>query len=73
MERNEVTSLKLEIEDLEERIAPGIVTLTVGLNSPQGSHTVVGPAAATDGAVNAFAHITGAGVEIANIEFALAC
>ena len=30
-------SLKLEIEDLEERIAPGVV-LTVGLNSPQGPH-----------------------------------
>ena len=65
-------SLKLEIEDLEERIAPGLV-LTVGLNSPQGSHTVVGPAAATGGAINAFTHVTGAGVEIDNIEVDFTC
>ena len=65
-------SLELEIEDLEERIAPGVV-LTVGLNSPQGSHTVVGPAAATDGAINAFTHVTGNGVVIDNIDVSFAC
>ena len=65
-------SLKLEIEDLEERIAPGLV-LTVGLNSPEGSHTVNGPAAATGGAVNAFTHVTGAGVEIDNIDVSFVC
>ena len=64
-----VKSLKLEIEDLEERIAPGVV-LTVGLNSPQGSHTVVGPPEATGGAITAFTHVTNNGVEIANIEVA---
>ena len=66
-------SLKLEIEDLEERIAPSVV-LTVGLNSPQGSHTVVGPAAATGGAVNAFNHVSFInGVEIDNIDVAFNC
>ena len=65
-------SLKLEIEDLEERIAPGVV-LTVGLNSPQGSHTVVGPAAATGGAITAFTHVTQNGVMIDNIEVSFAC
>ncbi len=60
-------TLKLEIEDLEERIAPS-VSLIVGLNSPQGSHTVVGPTAAFDGAVNAFTHVTGNGVVIDNID-----
>ena len=71
MERNEVTSLKLEIEDLEERIAPGVV-LTVGLNSPQGSQTVVGPDAATGGAVTAFTNVS-ANTEIANIDVSFAC
>ncbi len=33
------------------------VELTVGLNSPQGSTTVVGPAEATGGAVTAFTHV----------------
>ena len=60
-------SLKLEIEDLEERIAPG-VTLTVGIISAAGPMDVVGPAAATGGAVIAFTNITGAGVEIANVD-----
>ena len=65
-------SLKLEIEDLEERIAPGVV-LTVGLNSPQGSHTVVGPAAATGGAITAFTAVTNNGVVIDNIEVDFTC
>ena len=65
-------SLKLEIEDLEERIAPGLV-LTVGLNSPQGSNTVVGPAAATGGAVTAFTAVTDAGVMIDNIDVSFTC
>ena len=64
-------SLKLEIEDLEERIAPGVV-LTVGLNSPQGSHTVVGPDAATGGAVTAFTNVS-ANTEIANIDVSFTC
>ncbi len=66
-------TLKLEIEDLEERIAPGMPVLTVGILSPQGTHTVVGPAAAAGGAATAFAAITGAGVEIANVDFAFVC
>jgi hypothetical protein len=65
-------SLKLEIEDLEERIAPGLV-LTVGLNSPQGTNTVVGPASATGGAVTAFTNVTAAGVEIDNIDVSFVC
>ena len=60
-------SLKLEIEDLEERIAPG-VTLTVGIISAAGEMTVAGPDAATGGAVTAFTAVTGAGVEIANVD-----
>ena len=44
------------------------VELTVGLNSPQGAHTVVGPAEATGGAVTGFSAVTGAGVEIDNID-----
>ena len=66
-------SLKLEIEDLEERIAPGIV-LTTGLNSPQGTNVVNGPAAAAGGATIAFTHVTldGPG-DIANLEVSLAC
>ncbi len=44
------------------------VTLTVGLNSPQGSHTVVGPVEATGGAVTAFTHITDNGVVIDNVD-----
>lgn len=66
-------SLKLEIEDLEERIAPGLV-LTVGLNSPEGSHTVVGPAAATGGAVTAFTAVSTMGPgDIANIDVDFGC
>ncbi len=49
------------------------VTLTVALNSPQGSHTVVGPAEATGGAVTAFTNVTNAGVEIDNIDVAFVC
>ena len=67
-------SLKLEIEDLEERIAPGIITLTTGLLSPQGTNTVVGPAAATPGALTAITAVMTQGPgEIANIDFALVC
>lgn len=45
------------------------VELTVGLNSPQGSHTVVGPAAATGGAANAFTQVVTKGPgDIANID-----
>ena len=67
-------SLKLEIEDLEERIAPGLV-LTVGLNSPEGSHTVNGPAQATGGAVIAFTAVTSPPhvVMIDNIDVAFTC
>ena len=61
-------SLKLEIEDLEERIAPG-VTLLVGILSPQGTHTVFGPGAAAGGAETAFTAIMTKGpVELANID-----
>ena len=67
-------SLKLEIEDLEERIAPGIATLTVGILSPQGTHTVVGPAAATGGAVTAFTAIMTQGPgDIANVDIDITC
>ena len=46
-------------------------TLTVGLNSPQGTHTVNGPDAATGGAVTAITAITAAGVDICNIDFTI--
>ena len=53
MEPNpQVISLKLEIEDLEERIAP-----TLTLTTP-GGHVVQGPDAATGGAVTAFTNVT---------------
>ena len=65
-------SLKLEIEDLEERIAP-TVTLTVGIISATGPMDVVGPAQATGGAVTAFTAVTGAGVELANVDVAFVC
>ena len=71
MERNEVTSLKLEIEDLEERIAPGVV-LTVGLNSPEGAHTVAGPDAAIGGAITAFTNVS-ANTVIDNIDVDFTC
>ena len=61
-------SLKLEIEDLEERIAPGIATLTIiaaGID-------VVGPAQATGGAVTAFTNVS-AHTEIANIDVSIEC
>ncbi len=67
--RNEhAKSLKLEIEDLEERIAPGIATLTIiaaGID-------VVGPAQATGGAVTAFTTVS-ANTEIANIDVSFEC
>ncbi len=63
--------LSLEIEELEERIAPGVF-LTVGLNSPQGSHTISGPAAATGGAVTAFTNVS-ANTMIANIDVSFTC
>ena len=62
-------SLELEIDDLEERIAPGIATLTIiaaGID-------VVTPAQATGGAVTAFTNVTGAGVEIANLDVSIEC
>jgi len=66
-------SITLEIEDLEERIAPGVV-LTVGLNSPEGSHTVAGPAAATGGAITAFTTISTQGPgDIANVDVSFDC
>ena len=66
-------SLKLEIEDLEERIAPG-VTLTVGILSPQGGMDVVGPGQATDGAITAFTAISTQGPgDIANIDVSFTC
>ncbi len=73
MERNEVTSLKLEIEDLEERIAPGL-TLTVGqIHFGEAGATVVeGPAAATGGAVTAFTNVS-AHTTIDNIDVSFAC
>ena len=64
--------LKLEIEDLEERIAPGVV-LTTGLLSPQGTNTVVGPAQATGGAVTAFTAVAGAGVVTENVVVSFTC
>ena len=42
--------------------------LEVGLLSPEGSITVVGPAEATGGAATGFTAVTGAGVEIENID-----
>ena len=65
-------SLKLEIEDLEERIAPGVAILTAGILSPQGTITVVGPAEATGGAVTAFTNVS-AHTEIANNDVAFVC
>ncbi len=45
------------------------VVLTVGINSPKGTHTVVGPAAATGGAVTAFTAVSTQGPgDIANID-----
>ena len=65
--------LTLAIEDLEERIAPGVV-LTVGLNSPVGSHDVAGPAAATGGAVTAFTAISTQGPgDLSNIDVSFGC
>ena len=71
--KDQTKFLKLEIEDLEERIAPSLPVLITGILSPQGTHTVVGPAQAVGGAVTAFAAVTGAGVELANVDFALVC
>ena len=71
MENQQAKFLELRIEDLEERIAPS-VTLTVGLLSPQGPMDVVGPAAATGGAVTAFTNVS-AHTTIANIDVAFNC
>lgn len=60
-------SLELKIEDLEERIAPGLPVLTT-----PGGNTVVGPAAALEGASTAVAAITGAGVDTP-LDFAVVC
>lgn len=66
--------LKLAIEDLEERIAPGVPVLTTGLiNDAAPDNTVVGPAAAAGGAATAVAAIVDAGVEIENLSFAFVC
>jgi hypothetical protein len=66
--------LKLAIEDLEERIAPGVPVLTTGLiNDAAPDNTVVGPAAAADGAATAVTAIVDAGVEIENLSFAFVC
>ncbi len=66
-------SLKLEIEDLEERIAP-TVTLTVALLSPHfvAGMDVEGPAAATGGAVTAFTNVS-AHTTSANIDVLIEC
>ena len=61
-------SLKLEIEDLEERIAPGVAVLTIvaaGID-------VVGPAEATGGAVTAFTNVS-ANTTIDNIDVSFVC
>ena len=44
--------------------------LTVGILSPQGTTTVVGPDEATAGAVEAFTNVTDAGVVIENVDVA---
>ncbi len=74
MENEHAKFLELKIEDLEERIAPG-VTLTVGIISAAGEMTVVGPAQATGGAVTAFTAITGEPnpVTIANVDANFDC
>ncbi len=65
--------LKLRIEDLEQRIAPGIV-LTTGLLSPQGSHDVSAPDAASGGAQTAFTNIVTKGPgDIANLSISFVC
>ncbi len=69
MEKEAMTkSLKLEIEDLEERIAPGIATLTI----IEAGIDVVGPAEATFGAGTAFGNVS-ANTEIANLDVAIEC
>ncbi len=65
-------SLKLEIEDLEERIAPGL-TLTVGVISANGPMDVAGPAQATGGAITAFTAVTNNGVVIDNVDVTFEC
>jgi hypothetical protein len=67
-------SIQLAIEDLEERIAPGVPVLTTGLiNDAAPDNTVVGPAAAAGGAATAVTAIVGAGVEIDNLDIAFVC
>ncbi len=74
MRKPQPGSLRLEIEDLEERIAPGVPVLTTGLiNDAAPDHTVVGPAAAAGGAATAVGAITDAGVTIENLDFAFVC
>ena len=60
-------SLELKIEDLEERIAPGLPVLTT-----PGGNVVVGPAAALGGAGTAVAALEAAGVDTP-LEFAVVC
>lgn len=43
-------------------------TLTTAILSPEGTNTVDGPDEATGGAITAFTQVTGAGVEIANVD-----
>lgn len=42
--------------------------LTTAILSPEGTNTVDGPDEATGGAITAFTQVTGAGVEIANVD-----
>ena len=51
------------------------LTLTTGLNSPQGTNVVAGPAPATGGAVTAFNLVVEnvPGGDIANLEVSFAC
>ncbi len=50
-------------------VSADTVELEVGILSPEGSHTVVGPAEATGGAVTAFTAITDKGPgDLANVD-----
>ena len=60
-------SLKLEIEDLEERIAPGVSLIIAAAGI-----TVAGPDAAIGGAVTAFTNVS-AQTEIDNIDVSFEC
>ena len=61
-------SLQLEIEDLEERIAPGIASLHI----IAADIDVVGPAQATGGVVTAFTAVT-ANTTIENLDVSIVC